>query len=406
MSSATGERAVYSTDDVRALVQFAADRGVRVVPEVDSLSHTASWSAGATAAVTDECGTLDVTSNASLALVRARGVGGNGVALLRPPHAHRLGRVAARLLEPLNAGGRLPAPRGTAPHPARAAPNRRRLHIAVAQELVSLGEVTVAWQEAMDHYGDTEAQQPTPPPDGLPYSTVIQQWLAPPWNWANLSAITGRGYCATPWDCRGLDAPWPAQFQGFQALSTRGWYLDNTVVNDRKTVYEIEPLTNQSCTYDASGAETCSCRCPARPWQDGRCHCFDLRRSPAAVRVLGGEEALCGEHISTRPTSSLVPFRVRVPSPSGAPPVAPPRTERLFRSASFCLVAPPLAARCCRAVPRHCRPTRAAPRVPARRLWSPMRLNNATAAAARLEGHRCRMLARGVAVTPLGPGHC
>ena len=51
---------------------------------------------------------------------------------------------------------------------------------------------------------------------------------------------------------------------------------------------------------------------------------------------------------------------------------------------------------------------RAFPRLSAvaERLWSAMHLNNATAATPRLVKHRCRMLLRGVAVTPLGPGYC
>lgn len=43
-------------------------------------------------------------------------------------------------------------------------------------------QVPVAWQEAMDHYGDSEAN-PTPPAAGLPQHMVIQQWLSPVWNW-------------------------------------------------------------------------------------------------------------------------------------------------------------------------------------------------------------------------------
>ena len=52
--------------------------------------------------------------------------------------------------------------------------------------------------------------------------------------------------------------------------------------------------------------------------------------------------------------------------------------------------------------------SRAFPRASAvaERLWSAMELNNATAATPRLLKHRCRMLERGVDVTPLGPGFC
>ena len=77
----------------------------------------------------------------------------------------------------------------------------------------------------MDHYGPTAAN-PTPPSVELPPDTVVEQWLEPAWNWANLSAISGAGYLGRP------DAVWPATLRGgFSSLVTLGWYLDNTAVN-------------------------------------------------------------------------------------------------------------------------------------------------------------------------------
>lgn len=175
---------------------------------------------------------------------------------------------------------------------------------------------------------------------------VVEQWLAPPWNWANLSSITGTGYI-------GRNVSWP---QGFRALTTNGWYLDSTAVNGWEAVYGMEPLTNASCTYSTDAPQgQCRCQCPEGPWRDGYCHCFDLRGTVAAQRVLGGEAPLWGEHIDA---SNIFP--------------------------------------------------RAFPRLSAvaERLWSPMQMNNATAAAPRLEAHRCRLLQRGIEVTPLGPGFC
>ena len=66
--------------------------------------------------------------------------------------------------------------------------------------VIAKGKTPIAWQEAMDHYGDSEAN-PTPPAAGLPPSLVIEQWLSPVWNWANISGITGDGY-------KGLDRTW------------------------------------------------------------------------------------------------------------------------------------------------------------------------------------------------------
>ena len=195
----------------------------------------------------------------------------------------------------------------------------------------------------------------------LPADTLIEQWLEPAWNWANLSAITGRGgYLGRP---DATAAAWPAADRaGFASLVTLGWYLDNTAsLNSWEAAYAREPLTNKSCTYDpSSGRElSCACACPSGPWRDGACHCYDLRpgHAPSAQRakVLGGEAPLWGEHIDA---SNLLP--------------------RAFPRASAV----------------------------AERLWSAMELNDAAAATPRLLKHRCRMLERGFEVTPLGPGFC
>ena len=46
---------VYTADDVRTIVGFAADRGIRVVPELDSPGHAASWSVGYPNATLPRC---------------------------------------------------------------------------------------------------------------------------------------------------------------------------------------------------------------------------------------------------------------------------------------------------------------------------------------------------------------
>lgn len=111
--------------------------------------------------------------------------------------------------------------------------------------VIAKGKIPIAWQEAMDHYGDSEAN-PTPPSAGLPQSLVIEQWLSPVWNWANISAITGDSYAST-------SDPWPAGHHGFHALVTDGWYLDSSAgsVGNWEQPYAKDPLTNATCQYDA-----------------------------------------------------------------------------------------------------------------------------------------------------------
>lgn len=336
---------IYTPADVRGLVAYAADRNVRVVPEIDSPGHSAAWFVGY-----PELGVegvlLDPVAEGSFALLNT--LFGELAQLFDDEYVHigcdevpfALLNESAPVVAYMAEHG---IPRTNVGFKRVVAGYIERL----AQIVKAHGKTPIAWQEAMDHYGPTQ-DNPTPPAPGMPRDLVIEQWLDPVWNWANISAITGTGYYGRP------NVTWP---HGFQALSTQGWYLDaDSNVNSWQDRYAVEPLTNKSCVYSDDGMSNCSCACPEGPWRDGNCYCYDLRSDPArAAMVLGGEACLWGEHIDG---ANLFP--------------------RAFPRASAV----------------------------AERLWSPMARNNATAAAPRLWRQRCRMLARGVPVTPLGPGYC
>eukprot|EP00756_Hemistasia_phaeocysticola_P002304 Hpha_TRINITY_DN115_c0_g1::TRINITY_DN115_c0_g1_i1::g.82275::m.82275/K12373/HEXA_B; hexosaminidase len=287
---------VYDSADVAQIVAYAKDRGVRVVPEIDSPGHSASWQVGyPDIGVHDDDvnaneGLLDPTSEQTYALLGA--LFAEIATLFEDEYVHigcdevnfKALNGSKRVIEYMAAHN---IPRSDRGFKGLVAGYIERLSGIV----MKLGKTPVAWQEAMDHYGDSEAN-PTPPAAGLPPQLVIEQWLSPVWNWANLSAITGDSYASTT-------DPWPPRHQGFRALVTDGWYLDSSAGGPDvwKAPYAKEPLTNKTCEYSAAFPRgNCSCSCPENPWRDGRCHCFDLRYDTAhAEKVLGGEACLWGE---------------------------------------------------------------------------------------------------------------
>jgi hexosaminidase len=347
---------VYDAADVAQIIAYAKDRGVRVVPEIDSPGHSASWQIGYNSIgvhdgdINANEGLLDPTNEESYTLLS--GLFGELAEMFEDEYIHiGCDEVNFRALNESDSVVQYMAahriPRTNRGFKQLIATYIERL----SKIVIGHGKTPVAWQEAMDHYGDSEAN-PTPPAAGLPEQLVVEQWLSPVWNWANLSAITGDSYAST------TDL-WPKGHQGFRALVTDGWYLDSSGGGPDvwKAPYAKEPLTNKSCTYsEAFPQGNCSCTCPEHPWRDGKCHCFDLRFDEVhSAKVLGGEACLWGE----RTDAAIV-------------------QQRAFPGA--CAVA--------------------------ERLWSAMELQDPEKAAPRLTRQRCRMLERGVDVTPAQPGYC
>ena len=87
----------YSSADVRQIVASAADRGIRVVPELDSPGHATSWAAGYPSATLHACQTLDPAANATYILLDAL-IG--EVAELFPDRYLHIGAVAYAGVEP------------------------------------------------------------------------------------------------------------------------------------------------------------------------------------------------------------------------------------------------------------------------------------------------------------------
>eukprot|EP00040_Diaphanoeca_grandis_P019584 m.103453 g.103453 ORF g.103453 m.103453 type:complete len:593 (+) comp27500_c0_seq1:48-1826(+) len=336
----------YTGDDIKEIVAYAKDRGIRVVPEIDSPGHTTSWQIGYPEIAVASM--INPISETTFAILDAL------IGELSSYFSDDFFHIGCDEVDFTSLNASASVVEYMAQHDIPR--TDRGFKSVIAKYIGRLTTIVhnhnrtpIAWQEAMDHYGDSD-DNPTPPAAALPNNLVIEQWLNPVWNWANLSAITGDSYATT-------NDTWPRGHKGFRALTTNGWYLDATDDFDWSDRYTQEPLTNQTCTYSTATPEgNCSCSCPENPFRDGKCHCFDLRYDDDKIKlVLGGEACLWGEHIDASNVQ-----------------------------------------------------TRAFPRASAvaERLWSDMEVNNATLATSRLTIHRCRMLERGVDVTPLGPGFC
>ena len=334
----------YSRADLVGLVRFAADRAIRVVPEIDMPGHAASWAAGRPDVVVDcapddgaplydgsyqSDSQLDPTSNATYELIDALvaelaeifpdeylHLGGDEVAIgcynssaeVRAwMTAHGLDTSCA----PAAARGELgnnPCADGGAGYKQLVAGFIRR-----AQAILrARGRTPSHWQEVFDHYGGNDSATPTPPIDGLDPSAVIYDWLAPGWGWANPGNITRAGW---------------------RVVSTLGMYLSsNADATDWPAYYNLHPLY-----VDKNGTGAYNVSDPAE-----------------VARVLGGEGCMWGE---TANGDNL--------------------NLRLWPNAAAL----------------------------AESLWSGEG-GNETEALPRLLRHRCRMRQRGVPVTPLQPGFC
>jgi len=371
----------YNASEVRALVAYGLDRGVRLVPEIDSPGHSASWQIGYPQVGVPVAGwassMVDPTKEESFALLKglftelselfvdevrtidADPGGGGGGAADAPSLLLQFIHIGCDEVDfaALNETASIVAymQKHSIPRTQRGFKHLIATYIARLTGIIRANNRTpIAWQEAMDHYGESDFM-PTPPSKLLPNDLVIEQWLSPVWNWANISAITGSMYAGNA-----SHAPWPKDKTGFRAIVTDGWYLDSAAGGDAvwQTPYAKDPLTNATCTYSTEmPLGNCTCTCPEHNFRDGKCHCFDLRHdtSGAKERVLGGEACLWGE----RTDAAVLPFR---------------------------------------AWPGAC--------AVAERLWSPMETVDVAAAKPRLERQRCRMIERGIDVSPNQPGYC
>lgn len=349
--------AIYTLDDIAAVVQYARYRAIAVVMEVDTPSHVQSWGVGRPDIVINDTAdpywsVLDPTANATYDVYASLVTELRSVLLDDRFH---LGTDEVQFpVFNTTAVNTWMAANGFAPGDYAALV---RYYMTGAQAAVlDAGFTSPLWwcvprriwcatlvphthtrirtrhrcnhntcrQEAFDHYGPGN-NTPTPVPALLSPASVAYLWYCPCWNWYNMGNVTALG---------------------FRGVKTDGWYLDN-LDNLWDAMYTLDPLTDAvSCNYSAGWA---NCTCP-----QGGCY-FNITAPEQVARVLGGEGCAWGELMD----ATMIEGRVW------------PRMSAI-----------------------------------AERLWSPVTVFDPNAALQRLIDHRCRMVARGVAVEPLQPDYC
>jgi hexosaminidase len=267
--------ATYSLQDLHDIVRYAKYRGVRVVPEVDSPAHAASWAAGRPDIVL-VCGTgysslldpsLEATYDAIAALF-------GELATVFTDDAFHIGVDEV----PVDASSCYNTSHVNAWMPSAniSAGDYKgvvRYHMARLQAIVeALGKRPSAWQEALDHYGDTPTN-PTMPPAGLSRDTALHVWFDPAWEWSNMSFVVE---------------------EGFRGVKCDSWYLSDTTL-DIWSAYAADPLTDAVCTYAGEPpVQNCTCQEKPDPTDYG---CFNIADPSLIERVIGGEASVWGEQV-------------------------------------------------------------------------------------------------------------
>ena len=261
----------YTAAELRKLVREAADRGIRIVPELDIPGHVASW-----LAVHPEWGLGEaVTSPATRFGVHA--------CCLDPDNADAV-RSAQVLFEELAevfpdrfvhfGGDEVQLPESPQPGSARGHPSQEdrtdikglqaAFNAPVVARLRELGKTPIAWDEAIH--------------PGLPRDVVIQAW-------------------------RGTAARTRALAAGFDTVHSAGYYLDLSYPADLHYLSdpagaEADLLADPRLAHVRAGLETLH-----RTWSSNT---PTAQTGAGGGRVLGGEACMWTELV----TDDLLPLRV------------------------------------------------------------------------------------------------
>lgn len=339
----TSMSCVYSTAELKSLVGYAADRGVRTLFEVDTPAHSASWCAAmpelcvSCHAARTPTGTFSngsfqqgctVTTGASEPLPPECAF---GYFSLLDPSKNETWSVLEAIVRELGAisadtasgdaaeaffhigGDELHWDCWDVPHINAWMPTVgikpgdyrgiARYYLRRVQSIVeNTGMRSVAWNEVMDQYGDAPYPPATPVPTELLSSTVIHTWYSPEWydpptglpvarSVADIAATHHDVLVSFPWYLAANASTGPT----FDSM----WFQD---VQSNLTCAIANPGSATSA-QDGSRAETgipqqqLNCTCFGRRG-DVEHGCYDVSDQPELLKhVLGGEAALWGEAV-------------------------------------------------------------------------------------------------------------
>jgi len=238
----------YSAEELRSVVEYANDRAIRVVPELDSPAHVESWVKGAKKMVID-CGYKSVLSPVGVSgvLEMMDGLVGELSQIFPDPEFHigmdEVDMGCLQRSEQVKAWIQEHEPSGTWQQQDKA------LRHAVAEYMGSVariakqhGKTPIVWQEAYDMYGPQEWYEfdsfDYHPAPELPKDAIVQVWKG----WEGPAHVHDVAQA------------------GFRTLKSSNWYLDQGEDHEWIDGYLAEPdrnIRNAEVQKHVEGGEAC-----------------------------------------------------------------------------------------------------------------------------------------------------
>jgi len=334
---------LYSVHDLKDVVAYAAERGIRVVPEIDGPAHVQSWATGLnmtkeTQGMVINCGYKSVMTpvgDKRVPILLDKLIG--ELASIFPDPDLHLGvdEVDEDCMLKSDAVQSWMHEKNVESYDAVNTAMREYIRM-ITSLATKHGKRPVVWQEAFEKYGTQDDSGSDLAPAELPKNSLVQVWQG----WAE----------TMPWE--------DVAHNGYQVLQSAGWYLDQGNTTDWQSMYHVEPLEGLRMFVDEHDVHPCDGEEP-----EDIDDCKKMHKSVSEKTALSKEKAMADD----------------------------------VRGGEACLWG--------ESIDGSNLALKAWPRLSAvaERLWSPRSVTSAISATPRLEEMACRMQARGVIGTSV-PG--